>query len=290
MRHILLLTLILATSGAWAADNDTLVINKPNKVTVITNDSLQKIIVRGKENDNDFVYRNSIQLVDSNYVSQTTINRDHWSIMPKVPVTRNDSCRGILVEGTLHLYAGLSAPLSMSEGLGLKTFRSADFMVTPIQFDVHLNAKGKRARNIISLGIALDWKTFGTTSHCFTKNERGGVALSDFPEGSSPDKARIRVFSLSFPLLYQHRFGHGWSIGLGPVFNWNCYASMLTEYDKDGGHYEFTQKHIGQRKFTIDYLLQVRTPILPFYLKYSNMNLLKDSDVKFRSLSFGLYF
>ena len=91
MRHILLLTLAFASSVAWAADNDTVVINKPNMVTVITNDSLQKVIVRGKENDDDFVYRNTIQLVDSNYVSQTTINRDHWSLIPKVPVTRNDN-------------------------------------------------------------------------------------------------------------------------------------------------------------------------------------------------------
>ncbi len=290
MRHILLLTLALASSVAWAADNDTVVINKPNMVTVITNDSLQKVIVRGKENDDDFVYRNTIQLVDSNYVSQTTINRDHWSLIPKVPMTKNDNYRGILVEGTAHFYGGLIAPLNMSDGLGLKTFRSCEWMIVPIQFDVHLNTKGKRARNIISLGIGLDWKMFGTTNHSFVKNEMGRVALSDFPEGSKPIRSRIKVFSLSFPLLYQHRFGHGWQIGVGPVFNWNCYSSILTEYDQDGGNYEFTQKHIGLRKFTIDYLLLLRTPILPVYVKYSGMNVLKDSDVKFHALSFGYYF
>ncbi len=290
MRHILLLTLAFVSSVACAADNDTVVINKPNMVTVITNDSLQKVIVRGKENDDDFVYRNTIQLVDSNYVSRATINRDHWSLIPEVPVMRNDNYRGILVEGTVHFYCGFIAPLNMSDGLGLKTFRSANFSLVPIQFDVHLNTKRKRARNIISLGIGLDWKMFGTTNHSFMKDEMGRVALCDFPEGSKPNRSGIRAFSLCFPLLYQHRFGHGWQIGMGPVFNWNCYSGILTEYDKDEGHYEFTQKHIGQRKFTIDYLLQLRTPLLPVYMKYSNMNVLKDSDVKFHALSFGLYF
>ena len=32
------------------------------------------------------------------------------------------------------------------------------------------------------------------------KDEMGRVALSDFPEGSKPDRSRIQVFSLCFPL------------------------------------------------------------------------------------------
>ena len=97
MRNIALLLLCLPAS-MWADNNDTLVVNRPQRVTVVTNDSLQKIIIHGRENDDDFVYRNSIELVDSNYVSQTTIDRERWAMIPKVPVTKNDSCKGLIVE------------------------------------------------------------------------------------------------------------------------------------------------------------------------------------------------
>ena len=42
---------------------DTLVVNKPTKVTVITSDSAQTIYIQGKEGNPKYAYRNSIQLV-----------------------------------------------------------------------------------------------------------------------------------------------------------------------------------------------------------------------------------
>lgn len=62
---------------------DTLVVNKPTKVTVITSDSLQTIYIQGKEGNPKYAYCNSIQLVDSNYVSTSTIDNDfNFSIGP----------------------------------------------------------------------------------------------------------------------------------------------------------------------------------------------------------------
>ncbi|MBQ2495636.1 MAG: hypothetical protein II521_05930, partial [Prevotella sp.] len=52
-----------------ATDNDTLIVNNPRKVTVITDDSLQTIRIEGRNDDPNFHYENTIQLVDSNYVS-----------------------------------------------------------------------------------------------------------------------------------------------------------------------------------------------------------------------------
>ena len=74
--------MLAATLQAKAGDNDTLRINKPGNVTIITGDSLQKIIVRGREGDPDYVYRNTIQLVlrdihraDSQHVSEPAAQR-----------------------------------------------------------------------------------------------------------------------------------------------------------------------------------------------------------------------
>ena len=45
------------------ADNDTLIVNNPSKVTVITGDSLQTIRIEGRNDDPNFRYENTLQLV-----------------------------------------------------------------------------------------------------------------------------------------------------------------------------------------------------------------------------------
>ena len=90
-------------------------------------------------------------------------------------------------------------------------------------------------------------------------------------------------------MLYQHEFHKDWGIGLGPVLNWNTYGSLKTTYKMDGGEHKFVEKHIGQRKITIDFMALLKNPIFDIYLKYCPADVLKDSDLKFRSLSFGFY-
>ena len=57
-----LLVLVFAFSmQAHAADNDTIVVHKPNKVTVVAGDSVQKILIEGREGDEKYVYRNTVR-------------------------------------------------------------------------------------------------------------------------------------------------------------------------------------------------------------------------------------
>ena len=71
IRKLFLLTALTACITVQAHElGDTLVIRDAHKVTIVTNDSLQKIKVMGMEDNEDYVYENSIQLVDSNYVGE----------------------------------------------------------------------------------------------------------------------------------------------------------------------------------------------------------------------------
>ena len=69
---VLLLTAVVHATE----ENDTTVIKNARQVMVITNDSLQQVKVLGKENDDHYVYENTIQLVDSNYVNEERSYRD----------------------------------------------------------------------------------------------------------------------------------------------------------------------------------------------------------------------
>ena len=58
---ILFLLAVSATVNATTvADNDTLTILKPQKVRIITGDSIQKVKVYGRENDDKYTYESKI--------------------------------------------------------------------------------------------------------------------------------------------------------------------------------------------------------------------------------------
>ena len=293
MKRIFLAFIIFQLSFSPAgAQNDTLVINNPRKVTVISSDSLQRVIVNGKQGDDDFVYQNTIRLVDANYESKTSISRDHWELIPSVKIGKKktddgndfDQTSNIL---TAHLGVGFTCPTKVDERISFSTFKSWEIFATIAQWDHYLDRK---ERNCISMGFGIDWKNYRMTDDLlFTKRPDGNVTVEMFPLEYEPKFSRIKVFSLTGTLRYQHNFGDGFSIGIGPVVNFNTYASIKTRYKLLGDKVKHNEKNINQRPITIDWMLNATVGDVPFYVKYSNDNVLKDGGIKFRSLSFGLY-
>ena len=295
MKRIAFLSFIifqLSFSGA-AAQNDTIVINEPNKVTIVSNDSLQRIIVNGKKGDSDYVYQNTIRLVDNNYESNVSISRDNWNLIPSVPVGRNRSTDGGTSQCdhrnviTAHLGIGFTAPTHVDSRLEFSTFKSWEFFATIMQWD---HAMDRRWRDKFSFGLGIDWRNYRITDdQFFTKGMGDNVTVGRYDLDYEPKFSRIKVFSLTATLRYEHDFGDGFAIGFGPIVNFNTYASIKTRYKVYGEKYKRIEKNIGQRPITIDWMLNMRIADFPFYVKYSNDNVLKDNGIKFRSLSFGLY-
>ena len=288
----LMISMALAalTLAAGAQENDTVVIYNPKKVTIVTGDSLQRIIVSGKEGDDKFTYQNTIWLVDSNYVSTTHIGRDRWELIPSVKVgKKKDDPEGRTYENAIsaHFGIGFTAPTKADARTNFSTFKSWEIFATIAQWDHYFE---RRHRNSVSLGFGIDWKNYRMTGDTrFVKAPDGNVALEKYPLQASPDFSRIKVFSLTVNLGFTHGFNKNFWIGFGPVVNFNVYGSMLTEYSMYGSDIERLEKNIRQRPVTIDWMLRLGIMGVPFYLKYSGDNVLKDGGVKFRSLSFGLY-
>jgi len=288
----LMISMALAalTLAAGAQENDTVVIHNPRKVTIVTGDSLQRIIVNGKEGDDKFTYQNTIRLVDSNYVSTTRIGRDRWELIPSVKVgKKKDGTKVRTYENAIsaHLGIGFTAPTKADARTDFSTFKSWEIFATIVQWDHYFE---RSHRNSVSLGFGIDWKNYRMTGDTrFVKAPDGNVALENYPLQVSPDFSRIKVFSLTVNLGFTHSFDKDFWIGFGPVVNFNVYGSMLTEYSMYGDDIKRKEKDIRQRPITIDWMLRLGIMGVPFYLKYSGDNVLKDGGVKFRSLSFGLY-
>lgn len=210
-------------------------------------------------------------------------NTGSWNNIPKISISEDD----VEMEATAHLGLGFVSPTNVSSGMDFPFGKSWEIFFTPLVFELYMNkAKG----DLISLGLGFNWRNYRMTNDVrFMTNDNGTVVLANYPEGASPKFSRVKVFSLNFPLLYEHKFNREWGLGIGPVFNWNTYGSIKTRYKKDGEKHKLMEKEIGQREFTVDAMFILENPFVDLYLKYSPMDVLKDNDVNFQSMSIGIY-
>lgn len=288
---LMLLAIIATTSKASNADNDTLTIEKPNKVQIITGDSIQKIKVYGREGDDKYTYESNIQLVDSNYVSETSINKDSWSFDF---VGHNSKGLAYPLERkslSSRVGIGLCSAIGPDEGISVSMGSSWEIFWTIAAYECFAYAK----KDGFSVGFGLDWRNYRMTGfNYFSKANDGTISVEKYPVGTEPDFSRIKVFSLQIPLMWQHRFNKNWSFALGPVINFNTYASIKNKYtDADGKKHKDVLKHIHQKPFTIDIMAELNIlNEISVYCKYSPMNILNSdysNKCNFQSLSFGIY-
>ena len=289
---ILLLLAISATANAAeVAENDTLTILKPRKVRIITGDSIQKIKVYGREGEDKYTYESKILLVDSNYVSEESINKDTWTfdfIKSKSHGTgyplkqRNLSSR--LGFGLCY---GANADYKGPQSVG----SSWEIMWTIAEIEKY----GYGKHNGFSIGFGVNWRNFRIDGRSkFVKLDDGTITEEGLPAGYDNDFSRIKVFSLTIPVMWKYRTKQV-TFGLGPVFNINTYASIKNRYwDADGEKHKQMFKKIHQRPITVDIMAEVSFHNwFSIYGKFSPMTILNSTyanDVNFQPVSFGIYF
>ena len=289
---ILLLLAISATANAVEVlENDTLTILKPRKVRIITGDSIQKIKVYGREGEDKYTYESKILLVDSNYVSEESINKDTWTfdfIKSKSHGTgyplkqRNLSSR--LGFGLCY---GANADYKGPQSVG----SSWEIMWTIAEIEKY----GYGKHNGFSIGFGVNWRNFRIDGRSkFVKLDDGTITEEGLPAGYDNDFSRIKVFSLTIPVMWKYRTKQV-TFGLGPVFNINTYASIKNRYwDADGEKHKQIFKKIHQRPITVDIMAEVSFHNwFSIYGKFSPMTILNSTyanDVNFQPVSFGIYF
>ena len=170
---ILMAAALLQTSAFAQSNNNTVVINNPKRVTIVTGDSIQKVIVKGKEGDDNYEYSSTIQLVDSNYVSKEEINKDSWflkDIFPSVSMTGNNEQKGgaeVILGGPLMI--GFTAPTHTDSGTDFSTFRSWEFALPFIEATAFFD---KSHRNAIAVQTFFNWRNYRMTGDTrFVKND-----------------------------------------------------------------------------------------------------------------------
>lgn len=292
MKRILFLTLMAAVTNAFAAENDTLVIEKPQRVTIITGDSLQSIRVKGKEGDNSFDYQNTIQLIDSNYVSTETYNKSLWDLMP---FGKKKDCekRGNMQFALIASFSvGFTTAVGAADGVNIPVGPSWEFMWDIAQIQVR---PWKERNHYFYTRFGLDWRNYRMTDqNRFVEQPDGQIVTTPYPQGSNPDFSRIKVLSLTVPFTYGFfPFKQGLFRGfeIGPVLNFNVYSSIKTRYSIDGEKQKDITKGLHRNPVTVDLMVKLQMKYFNIYAKYSPCNVLDTAyGPKFRSVSFGVGF
>ena len=289
MKKLLFLLLLASSATVNAQENDTLTIIKPQKVDIITGDSIQKIKVYGKEGNEKYTYESTIQLVDSNYISSVDINKDSWNFDFAKRYSKDMGYPLERKEWSTRPGFGLCQAAGAKFNGSTSVGSSWEIMWIISEWERY--AYG--SRHGYSIGFGIDWRNFRIDDrHYFKKLDDGTIIEGEHPAGFDPEFSRFKVFSLNIPIMWRYR-GNKVSFGLGPVINFNTYASIKNRYhDADGKKQKDLYKHIHQSPVTVDIMGEVNIHNwFSLYVKYSPMNMLRSpygDDVNFQPLSFGV--
>lgn len=284
MRTIILLLAALATTFANAAEaGDTIVVEHAKKVTVVNNDSLLKISIDGTDSLPHYRYEASLQNVDSNYVSTSTLDNDFaFSFGGKY--VKNSDGKEPKNSSELHFLLGFNGATGSN---GLVKTSLGQSMEIGFWFD--FGVRPWRDANRFSFGVGLDWRNFRMTGRRqFVKSADGSVSVEPLPQGADPKFSRIKEMSFLFPLMYSYS-RHGWGFSLGPVINYTTHANILTRYRLDGEKQRSKSSDIHQNKVTVDIMATFISPVVDVYVKYSPCNILDtEYGPRFHAISFGI--
>lgn len=185
----------------------------------------------------------------------------------------------------------LGAPSAMDQQMGRSFEIGIDECLSLVWRD-------KTHSNSLGVGIGVNWRNYRMTGDTRYLLDNGNITLGEYPEGTTPQFSNLKVFSVSFPIFYEHSFNNlrvfgqqGARFRLAMNLNWNSHASLTTRYLlPDGYKAKEGTKHIGQRPFSVDFQLSV-APVSwgGVYVRYSPMSVLsKDRGPSFTTLTTGI--
>ena len=155
---------------------------------------------------------------------------------------------------------------------------------------------------LFHMDLGFNWKNFRSTDadRSFMKNYTNKEVFIGAPEYLvSPsgakgyvDFSRMKIFSITLPLLFEVKASEKFSIAAGPIVNFNLHGSLKTKYYNDRGEYvTFTSNGLRQQVVTVDLKGMIIWDKVGLYCKWSPMRQLQKKyapTLDFKGMSFGL--
>jgi len=129
----------------------------------------------------------------------------------------------------------------------------------------------------ITAGVGIDWRNFKLHNDVRFLQDGDHLSIVPYPVGAEPKSSRVKVFSLTMPVLFRQRLFSTVDIFAGPVVNFNLHASYETSYTLDGEKVKDSSSKIHPVPVTVDILGGVKWKFIGAYVRYSPCHVLKES-------------
>lgn len=284
LRHTILIPLVFSAARIFAAEQpDTLLL--ATDVDVVLTETANALHITAT-NATDTVS------FTEQYPEGATIKAESRRSFGSISGLGGNRCiQAELISGNL-MFGFVGAPGAPS-ALDLEMGRSYEISwLNTLGISAHL--KGINAS--VSVGVGLSWRNYRTTTGMrFTPPAEGPAGFEPFNPEVTPKYSRLKVFSLSFPILYKQNFRipglPSMAVQAGPVLNWNSHASIASRYiDADGVKHNESTNNTGVRRFSVDLYAAVRLfDEVGIYVRYSPQSVLSNNPaLDFRTLSTGV--
>lgn len=150
-------------------------------------------------------------------------------------------------------------------------------------------------RSRISLGFGFNWRNYKitTSDRYLSTNSDRGLIVEYYPENIKGRFSRLKTFSLQLPLLYEYNIPRSsLSLKVGPIVDFNTYASVKSVWDDNGGRKDSFSKNIGIKKVSVDFFATVSfCKTIGLYVRYSPVKVMDVyNSINFNPLTFGFTF
>ncbi len=128
----------------------------------------------------------------------------------------------------------------------------------------------------ITMGVGIDWRNYRLDGGCQFVDDGGMLSVGAYPDGATNRLSRVKVFSLTMPLLLRQRLFSTVDIFAGPVVNFNVHASVLTQYKMGDEKIKVSHTGIHPVPVTVDILGGVKWKFIGAYVRYSPCHVLQE--------------
>jgi len=113
------------------------------------------------------------------------------------------------------------------------------------------------------------------------------------PDGCEPQSSRLKIFSITMPMIFRQKLHGRWGVFVGPVVHFNVRASLETKYvDAAGESIKIsTHKNLHATPVTVDLMAGINFSALALYARYCPQRVIRDGyGPSFRTLTTGITF
>lgn len=286
--------LSISSSGIEYANGDTIVIANPEMITFSKNKKECMISVTGVTALSD-KSRYTLTITQSGNINESKAvykeTDSSWNFnIPFVNNKRYDDKKPFRMHANFtvdpHFGFGVVGATAQADGVDLSMSNGGfEFILDElVGVEYHFARWG-----FVELNFGVNWRNYRMIGDKRFIKENDRIEIADYPTGANIRFSRIKTFSLTVSLMYQHKFNKYFGFSVGSIVNFNTGGNIKTRWSVNDEAVKDRQYDIHQTPVTVDFCAQLHAKCFTLYYKYSPNNVLKSGyGPEFRSMSAGL--